>query len=183
VLDKALPKYKVLVQVPGVTDISCALEPGSHHYREVTVKKLLGCIAAAVLILSPALAAAEGKVPAGKETLTLDAMSKAKQAAGKKVLKGPVPFAHQAHVDKGVGCTDCHHKEKAGETPRSCSACHKDKKGDAPRLDDALHGGENEALPALQSCIGCHVRKLAKMDMPPPLQRKPCEACHSILKK
>jgi len=147
------------------------------------VKKFLGCIAVAVLALSPALASAEGKVPAGKETLTLDFMSKAKQAAGKKVLKGPVPFAHQAHVDKGVACVDCHHKDKAGETPRACSTCHKDTKGDAPRLDDALHGGANEALPALQSCIGCHVRKLAKMDTPPPLQRKPCEACHSILKK
>jgi len=148
------------------------------------VNKLLGCIAAAVLALSPALAAAEGKVPAGKETLTLDSMTKAKQAMTppKKVLKGPVPFAHQAHVDKGVACTDCHHKEKAGDTPKPCSACHKEIKGDVPKLDDAFHGGENDSLPSLQSCIGCHARKGLK-NSPAPMQRKPCEACHSILKK
>jgi Class III cytochrome C family len=143
------------------------------------LKKLLGCIAAAILAFSPALAAAEGKVPADKETLTLD-MTKALQAAGKKVLKGPVPFAHQAHVDKGVACVDCHHKEKAGETPNPCSDCHDVKKGDGPSLKDAFHGADT--LPALQSCIGCHQRKGLK-DSPAPMQQKPCEACHSILKK
>ena len=146
------------------------------------MKKLLGCIAAAVLALSPALAAAEGKVPAGKETLTLDFMSKARQAAGKNPLKGPVPFAHQAHVDKGVACTDCHHKEKAGETPNPCSDCHEAKKGETLSLKDAFHGGENESLPALQSCIGCHQRKGLK-NSPAPMKQDPCIACHSILKK
>ena len=132
------------------------------------MKKALGFVAAAVLVLSPALVAAEGKVPAGKETLTIDSMTKAKQAMTppKKVLKGPVPFAHQTHADK-VACVDCHHKEKPGETPK---------------LDDAFHGGENDAMPALQSCIGCHQRKGTK-DTKAPTQRKPCEACHSILKK
>ena len=147
------------------------------------MKKLLGCFAAAVLALSPALAAAEGKVPAGKETITIDSMTKARQAAGKKVLKGPVPFAHQAHADK-VACTDCHHKEKAGETPQPCSSCHKDTKGDAPQINDAFHGGENDAMPSLYSCIGCHARKVAGTKATnAPVQKKPCEACHSILKK
>jgi hypothetical protein len=156
---------------------------GEDHHREVAVKKLLGFIAAAVLAFSPSLVAAEGKVPAGKEALTLDSMSKAKQAAGKKVLKGPVPFAHQAHVDKGVACIDCHHKEKAGATPQPCSACHKGVKGDAPKISDAFHGGENDSLPSLQSCIGCHARKVAKLSSPAPAKREPCDACHSILKK
>jgi hypothetical protein len=142
-----------------------------------------GLVAAALLALSPALAAAEGKVPAGKETLTLESMSKAKQAAGKKVLKGPVPFAHQAHVDAGVACVDCHHKE-AGEAPKPCSSCHKDTKGDTPKIDDAFHGGENDAMPSLNSCIGCHARKVAGSKATnAPIARKPCEACHSILKK
>ena len=91
-----------------------------------------------------------------------------------------MPFAHQAHVDKGVTCVDCHHKEKAGETPNPCSDCHDVKKGDGPSLKDAFHGADT--LPALQSCIGCHQRKGVK-DSPAPTQRKPCEACHSILKK
>lgn len=160
--------------------------PGQKRHRGVPVKKHLGCIAVALLALSPTLAAAEGKVPAGKETLTLEFMVKAKQAAGKKVLKGPVPFAHQAHADK-VGCVDCHHKEKPGETPKPCSACHKDTKGDAPKLDAAFHGGENDSLPSLQSCIGCHARKIAGVagtkPTNAPVARKPCEACHSILKK
>jgi hypothetical protein len=150
------------------------------------VKKLLGFVAITVLALAPALAVAEGKVPAGKETLTLDSMTKAKQAMTppKKVLKGPVPFAHQAHVDKGVACTDCHHKEKAGDTPKPCSSCHKDTKGDAPKLDAAFHGGENDSMPSLQSCIGCHARKVAGSKATnAPIERKPCEACHSILKK
>lgn len=148
------------------------------------MKKFLGCIAAsAVLALSPALGAAEGKVPAGKESLTLDSMSKARQAAGKKVVKGPVPFAHQAHVDKGVACTECHHKEKAGDTPQACSTCHKDTKGDAPKMSDAFHGGESGSLPSLQSCIGCHARKVNKLSSPAPATREPCTACHSILKK
>jgi hypothetical protein len=148
------------------------------------MKKLLLVVCTVAVALAPALLPAEEKkVPAGKETLTLDFMSKAKQAAGKKVLKGPVPFAHQAHVDRGVTCVECHHKDKAGETPKACSSCHKDTKGDAPKLDEALHGGENDAMPSLQSCIGCHARKIAKTDSPAPQQRKPCEACHSILKK
>jgi hypothetical protein len=159
------------------------LATGGHHDREGAVKKALGFVAAAVLVLSPALVAAEGKVPAGKETLTIDSMTKAKQAMTppKKVLKGPVPFAHQAHADK-VACTDCHHKEKPGETPQPCGSCHKETKGEVPKLDDAFHGGENDAMPALQSCIGCHQRKGTK-DTKAPTQRKPCEACHSILKK
>ena len=144
----------------------------------------LNCIAAAVLALSPGIAAAEGKVPAGKETLTLEYMSKARQAAGKKVLKGPVPFAHQAHADQGVACTDCHHKEKAGETPRTCSSCHKDTKGDAPKLERRLSRRREEAMPSLQSCIGCHARKVAgKKATNAPISREPCAACHSILKK
>ena len=150
------------------------------------MKMFPGLVAAALLALSPALAAAEGKVPVGKESLTLDSMTRAKQAMTppKKVLKGPVPFAHQAHVDAGVTCTDCHHKDKAGETPKPCSTCHKNTKGDAPKLDDAFHGGENDALLSLQSCTGCHARKVAVMKSTnAPTARKPCEACHSILKK
>ena len=147
------------------------------------MKNLWSCIAAAILALSPALAVAVEKVPAGKETLTLESMSKARQAAGKRVLKGPVPFAHQGHVDKGVACLDCHHKEKAGDTFKPCSACHKDTKGEAPKMNDAFHGGENESLPSLQSCIGCHARKVNSLSSPAPAKRDPCEACHSIVKK
>lgn len=150
------------------------------------MKQFLGLVAAAVLTLAPAFAAAEGKVPAGKETLTLDSMTEAKKAMTppKKVLKGPVPFAHQAHVDKGVACADCHHKEKAGEAPKPCSSCHKETKGDAPKINDAFHGGENESLPSLQSCIGCHSRKVASSKTTnAPYKREPCDACHSILKK
>lgn len=145
------------------------------------MKKVLSWGAAAVLVMSSALVVSAGTVPAGKETLTIDSMSKAKEAAGKKVLKGPVPFAHQAHANK-VECNECHHKEKPGETPQACSSCHPEKKGDIPRIDDAFHGGENESLPALQSCVGCHARKGLK-DSPAPKERKPCEACHSLLKK
>lgn len=143
------------------------------------MKKLLGFVAVTVLSISPALVAAEGKVPAGKETVTLEFMSKARQAAGKNPLKGPVPFAHQVHADK-VACTDCHHKEKPGESPNPCSDCHDVKAGDAPSLKDAFHGADS--LPALQSCIGCHQRKGVK-NSPAPMQQKPCEACHSLLKK
>lgn len=161
--------------------------PGQKRHRGVPVKKLLGCIAVALLAVSPGLAAAAGKVPEGKESLTLESMSKAREASGKKVLKGPVPFAHQAHVDKGVACTDCHHKEKTGESPQACSTCHKDTKGDAPKISDAFHGGENDSLPSLLSCIGCHARKIAGVagtkPTNAPVARKPCEACHSILKK
>jgi hypothetical protein len=146
------------------------------------MKKVLLLCAAVMLLSGHTLAsAAETKVPAGKENLVLDSMSKAKQASGKKVLKGPVPFAHQAHADK-VACADCHHKEKPGETPKACSSCHTDKKGDAPKIDDAFHGGENDSMPALQSCIGCHSRNVSTASNAP-RERKPCEACHSLLKK
>ena len=63
-----------------------------------------------------------------------------------------------------MACVDCHHKEKAGETPQPCSTCHKDTKGDAPKINDAFHGGENDSLPSLQSCIGCHARKVAGVE-------------------
>ena len=150
------------------------------------MKKLLGCIAAAVLALSPALAAAEGKVPAGKETLTLDSMTKARQAApAKKVLKGPVPFAHQAHVDKGVACTDCHHKEKAGDTPKPCSDVPQGHQGRRPEDSTTPStAATTTRCPSLQSCIGCHARKVAGSKATnAPITKEPCEACHSILKK
>ncbi len=140
--------------------------------------------AAALLTLAPALgAAAETKVPAGKENLVLDSMSKAKEAAGKKVLKGPVPFAHQAHVDAGVACMDCHHKQPEGETPKPCHECHKEIKGESPKESDAFHCGWVESMPALQSCLGCHTRKVAgTRETNAPMKREPCVACHSLKK-
>jgi len=149
------------------------------------MKKVLQLCAAAVLAFSPALvSAAETKVPAGKEHLVLDSMTKAKTASGKKVLKGPVPFAHQAHVDAGVACADCHHKQAAGETPKPCHECHKEVKGETVKESDAFHCGAVESMPALQSCIGCHTRKVATTKVTSaPLTREPCTACHSILKK
>lgn len=149
------------------------------------MRKLALFAAMALVSLSPVLTLAVGeKVPAGKENLTLEFMSKAKEAAGRKVLKGPVPFAHQAHVDRGVACPECHHKQPAGEAPKPCFDCHKDtKQGELPKLNDAFHGGEVESMPALQSCVGCHQRKVAKMSSPAPAKRDPCDVCHSILKK
>lgn len=149
------------------------------------MKKALLLCAAALLFSGHTLAsAAETKVPAGKENLILDSMSKGKEKAGKKVLKGPVPFAHQAHVDVGVACTDCHHKQAAGETPKPCHDCHKELKGDTPKESDAFHCGAVESMPALQSCVGCHSRKVAGTKATnAPIKREPCDACHSILKK
>ena len=151
------------------------------------MKKLLGCIAAAVLALSPALAAAEGKVPAGKETLTLDSMTKAKQAMtpAKKVLKGPVPFAHQAHVDKGVACTDCHHKEKAGETPKPCSDVPQGHQGGRPeaRATPSTAARTSDARRCSPASAATRARSPERKPPTPRSQRKPCEACHSILKK
>lgn len=132
----------------------------------------------------PGSVLAEESIPAGKEDLVIDSMSKAREAAGKKVLKGPVPFAHQAHVDSEVACAECHHKQAEGETPKPCGACHSDKKGDAPKLSDAFHGEGTGSLPPLNSCIGCHKRKVSvSRSTDAPVERKPCEACHSILGK
>jgi hypothetical protein len=149
------------------------------------MKKVLLVCAATVLLSAPALVSAvETKVPAGKENLVLDSMTKAKQASGKKVLKGPVPFAHQGHVDGGVACADCHHKQPAGEALKPCHECHKELKGEAPKESDAFHCGAVESMPSLQSCIGCHSRKVAGTKATnAPVQREPCDACHSILKK
>ncbi len=54
--------------------------------------------------LSPLAAVAADKMPAGTEEIVIDSMSKAKEATGKKVLKGPVPLKHQGHMDKGMAC-------------------------------------------------------------------------------
>lgn len=149
------------------------------------MKKTVIVYAAALLAVGPIFAlAAETKVPAGKENLVLDSMSKAKEAAGKKVVKGPVPFAHQAHVDAGVACADCHHKQQEGEAPKACHECHKEIKGEAPKESDAFHCGWIESMPSLQSCIGCHARKVAgTRETKAPMKREPCDACHSLLKK
>jgi hypothetical protein len=149
------------------------------------MKKVLLLCAAAMLICGPAIVtAAETRVPAGKENLVLDSMTKAKQVSGKKVLKGPVPFAHQAHVDAGVVCADCHHKQPAGETPKPCHECHKELKGETPKESDAFHCGSVESMPALESCVGCHSRKVAATKTTnAPVKREPCDACHSLLKK
>jgi hypothetical protein len=125
-------------------------------------------------------------VPAGSEEVTIDVMSKAKEAAGKKVLKGPVRLKHQAHLDKGVPCVDCHHTTKEGEAPKPCGECHKDKADkQILKIDDAFHGGENENMPSLHSCIGCHKRKVYEKaaGTAAPWQKKPCESCHTAKKK
>lgn len=169
--------------LPGVISSSLKREPGKDHHREVNVKKVRVLIAAAVLTCTSAFAATDAKVPDGKENLTLDSMSKAREAAGKKVIKGPVPFAHQDHVARGVACKSCHHKQQPDAVPKACSECHKDTKGDAPKINDAFHGGSNEALPALESCIGCHSRTIADVMSKAPKKREPCDACHSLKKK
>ncbi len=136
--------------------------------------------------LSPLAAVAADKMPAGTEEIVIDSMSKAKEATGKKVLKGPVPLKHQGHMDKGMACVDCHHETKAGETPKPCGECHKDKEEKGIlKLDDAFHGGENENLPSLHSCIGCHKRNVYDKDPSTtvPWKKKPCETCHSLKKK
>ncbi len=140
-------------------------------------------VLATALFLLPAGAAAAERVPEGKESIVIDGMSEARKAAGKKVVKGPVPLEHQAHVDRGVACVDCHHKDEAGAEPEPCSSCHGDKTdGAVPKLSDAFHGGDS--LPALQSCIGCHARKVASTKATDaPVRRDPCGACHSLLKK
>ena len=145
-------------------------------------------IAVTVLSLSvpavPLLAA--DAVPAGKEKIVIDSMSKAREAAGKKAIKGPVPFAHQAHVDSGVACASCHHKAVEGETIQPCRECHKEKQeGKIPKLSDAFHGGKVKSSPSLHSCIGCHRRDVyaKKASTAAPYERKPCEACHSLKKK
>jgi hypothetical protein len=139
-------------------------------------------LAAALVFLPGTPHAEEGQVPTGKETLVIDGMSKAKAAAGKKVVKGPVTFAHQGHASV-VACTSCHHKDDPGSTPEACSSCHEEKaQGNAPKLSDAFHGGDG--LPALQSCIGCHVRTIPDGKVTnAPRRRDPCDACHDVLKK
>lgn len=144
--------------------------------------RFLSALAAALFLLPAAVPARAEPVPAGKENLVIDGMSKAKAAAGKKVIKGPVAFAHQAHADL-VACTTCHHKDEAGSTPEPCSSCHEDKaQGNAPKLSDAFHGGDG--LPELQSCIGCHARTIADGKITnAPKTRDPCTSCHEAKKK
>jgi hypothetical protein len=150
------------------------------------MQRVLAVLTALFLCASAAPLYAADAVPAGKEKLVIDYMSKAREAAGKKAIKGPVPFAHQAHVDSGVQCASCHHKLTEGEPVQPCHECHKAKKeGKAPKLSDAFHGGEVKSSPSLHSCIGCHRRDVyeKKASTTAPYERKPCEACHSLKKK
>ncbi len=148
-------------------------------------KALVVCVAAALVSMMAVIANA-ASVPPGTENIVIDSMCKAKEAAGKKVLKGPVPLNHQGHMDTGMTCKDCHHETAEGEQPKPCGECHKDKDDkQVIKLDSAFHGGENDNQPSLHSCIGCH-RRTVKEKKPmtsAPWEKKPCEACHSILKK
>jgi hypothetical protein len=149
------------------------------------MKKAILLLVGLAIVAAPVVLFAADKVPAGQENIVLDHMSKAKEAAGKKALKGPVPLAHQAHVDKGTKCVDCHHGQKPEEAIKPCGDCHKDKQeGNVPKMDDAFHGGDG-ALPAMSSCLGCHKRKVYENDKmtKAPIEKKPCETCHSLKKK
>jgi nitrate/TMAO reductase-like tetraheme cytochrome c subunit len=149
------------------------------------MKKAILLLVGLAIIAVPAMLYAENTIPAGKENLVLDKMSKAKEAAGKKALKGPVPLDHKGHVDRGTKCIDCHHGQKPEEAIKPCGDCHKDKdEGKTPKMDDAFHGGDG-ALLALSSCIGCHKRVVYEKDKltKAPFEKKPCEACHSLKKK
>jgi hypothetical protein len=82
--------------------------------------------------------------------------------SGKAVKK----FPHKKH-QSGTKCKSCHHKSKAGATPKKCGACHTnvkdpDPKTGAPGFKKAFH----------KQCQGCHKKKTDKPEL------KKCETCH-----
>jgi hypothetical protein len=92
---------------------------------------------------------------------------KIKSGAYEKHKKGPVPFSHKKHIDKKVGCKDCHHMLKEGETVQKCSACHdaSESKGKVKKLMLAYH----------KTCKNCHMDlKKAGKDTGP----VKCNDCH-----
>lgn len=81
-----------------------------------------------------------------------------------KSKKGDITFPHKKHTD-AFKCGDCHHKTKAGETPKTCTECHK--KGEAVSAMKAFHSKKSTT-----SCIGCH-KEQGKGP-----KYTPCSNCH-----
>ena len=93
-----------------------------------------------------------------------------------KDTKPPYVFAHKAHVDKGVACTECHHtwKKEERDTPQKCAECHKARKAkdeEITTLKNAYH----------KQCMGCH--KKLKKDGKPHGPTAKCSECHPKKKK
>jgi hypothetical protein len=85
-----------------------------------------------------------------------------------KKIKNPVTLSHKLHIDKGVGCTDCHHtwKKEERKTPQKCAECHK--------ADDTGEKGLKRAYH--QNCMDCH-KELKNAGKPTGPTTK-CSGCH-----
>ncbi len=81
--------------------------------------------------------------------------------------KGNITFPHKEHADRGLKCTECHHKSAEGEqNPKPCRECHK-KGADVSKMK-AFHSKKKTT-----SCVGCHTKQGGKAP-----QYTPCSNCH-----
>lgn len=81
-----------------------------------------------------------------------------KGLAGEAVYKGSVgavKMSHKAHMDEGMQCADCHHKEGNPDREKKCAKCHSGDNG-----YNTMHG----------LCVDCHI---AKKEGP-----QQCKECH-----
>ena len=113
---------------------------------------ILGVAAMLVMIAGGTGAFAQDKGPAHP---TLNYNGKSKKVAN---------FPHHDHQARIGDCQVCHHKDKAGETPRACKSCHGDKAdGAKPKMKDAMHkrckGCHKKEKHGPTKCKGCHGRK------------------------
>ena len=131
------------------------------------MKKTLALLASMAVLMAAALVSAA--VPAGKETLKIDAI------AGKK---GAVEFQHAKHdveyKKKGgakIECKDCHHTATDEANVKPCGECHA-KAGEAAKKID---GKDAPVLATMKSAD--------KADTKSVLFHKTCkDGCHKEMK-
>jgi len=131
------------------------------------MRKLMVLLAAFALVAGTAAFAVAAKDAPAKVTI--------KECLAKKTA---VEFPHQAHVDRGVACSTCHHTQKdlkagAADEVKGCATCHlTPEKPDTPKCSEMLPTKN----PFHKLCITCHKEEVAKKaDSKAPTK---CDQCH-----
>lgn len=125
--------------------------------RHTSFRRMLTVVAVAFALVFGSSIVYSAVMADAPDTITIDKFKSKKPA---------VTLPHKKHVDSGIACKTCHHKDEAGATPKKCTECHTmPATGDAPEAKKAFH----------DACQKCHKKEAKAGKKSGPTK---CEDCH-----
>lgn len=125
--------------------------------RHTSSRRILSVLAVAVALVFGSSTLYSAVMADAPDTIKIDKFAKKKAA---------VSLPHKQHVDAGIACKTCHHKDEAGATPKKCTECHTiPATGETSDAKKAFH----------DSCQKCHKKEAKAGKKSGPTK---CEDCH-----